>query len=360
MIIRHKSIKSKEMLVANLYFLKETNGMYYYCRDYMASTTAQSVIIAKPRLANKIRGDWQNWRKNIELVEVGNVASLALLAYLYASTRAFIFTPTPHPMPIPGIKQLIVVHDDYPFKGSHLAKLKRFMLAIALRVSNSKVGYINKSCAKGFAETLVPGKLKDTYYMPNAWPSGEPAAAEKLSVQDRKIILGMTGTDSLKKRHELIIREIIRQGKSQRYYFKIYGHANDYTRLIEREFKGKVEIEIVDSDKTSLAQYLATIDAIACASLGEGFSRPIAYALTQGIKCYLLSDAVFEEFYGEISSLHDSVSDLVNALITSGGCGLQNIQLQNKVEARRKETEQSFVKACQLLDQYHLSPQMEE
>src|SRR5689334_8052505 len=98
-------------LVLNLWHLKNTNGMFYYAVDYARSLQRPATLLLHPRL------------QGVSAAMFGDLPILRLDLWGYfkfflqlLARSGGVFTPTPHPLPFLG-RQIVVVHDSYPFRG---------------------------------------------------------------------------------------------------------------------------------------------------------------------------------------------------------------------------------------------------
>lgn len=299
------------MISANFYHIKSTNGLYFYGLDYLRENLALvRLVLVRPSLETKIR----------EALPSVHVVACSATRYIREVVRAssrgdLLYTPTSHPLP--GInRQWIVLHDAYPFEIGPMAKLKKLLLQISLSLSRCTVGYINRSDAKSFVETLgvAPDRM---IFAPNRFP--EPARP-LLSVSpalEGVTIVGLLGTDSAKKNYDRLFAEVRRAGLSKLLAFRVYGHETNYFSNICAQFS-ELKIELARSDDERLDDFMSRVDVLASAAEQEGFGRPIAAALLAGMRVELLDRPVFREFFSGGARFHSDVDMLVQSLPSSG------------------------------------------
>ncbi len=295
-------------MILNLYFIKNTNGLFYYSLDYYESLKSDiEYVIVNDAIfyaASKYFGQ-------------GLIKKMTLLQFLGFCIHAFkenifIFTPSSHPIPFVR-NQLVVVHDPYPFYGGIIQNIKRFLLKISLITSRCNVGHINTSNSLPFIEKLNVPNCKRVF-MPNKFPDPPQTRLIGSRKIDDNIRIGLVGTDSAKKRYELLFKEILLKDLENSIDIKLYGHHNSYVSNLCSKFDS-INVEVINSDSISLQAFLTEIDILVSVAIDEGFSRPIAAALQSGIPCHLLESPVFSEFYSGYAYLYHDIQALIEGII---------------------------------------------
>lgn len=301
-------------MLCNLWHIKQTNGLYYYALDYLRAIEPRVPLLVRSALLEATRSALPDH-------EVRAVGAGGLIAQLLgAALRGrWVFTPTAHPFPLLK-RQLIVIHDDYPFLGPH-GKLKRQVFRTLLAMSGCHVGHINHSTAlRAIPNDLVPSARR--WYVPNQGPLDQDIDAlrqRRLAMlsadgnKDGRLRIALFGTDSRKKRYEMLFDAVRRAGLADRLSFAAYGHPTPYLDELTASFP-ELSIALIHSSTTPMETFLADADGVVSVAEHEGFGRPIALALAVGLPCFLLRSPVFEEFFGSSVSLHASVDALVSAL----------------------------------------------
>lgn len=310
MSVRSRAVNHDESgrdVLINLAFIKSLNGLFYFAMDYVAELedAVSAILVRSPALAAAAR---QRYPATKIRVLGGMRASLEILA---ASRRGeAVFTPSSHPIPWCS-RQLVVVHDTFPFEGG-IGRLKAALFFMSMRTSRAMAGCINESDARAF---LLQGGLKPTRILlsPNRMlpPQSVPMKGEL--VLSGPPIVGLFGTDSTKKDYEKLFTEIKAHPVHLRPKFRLYGQRNDYIDNILTRFSD-LDIELTNSKEIGLEQFVRSVDLVASAATREGFSRPIALALSLGIPCWVVDAPVYREFYGGAAIFHASVESLAQAL----------------------------------------------
>lgn len=301
-------------MICNLWHIKQTNGLYYYALDYLRAIKPRVPVLVRPALL-------ETTRRALPGHSVQAVGASGLIARLLcAALRGrWVFTPTSHPFPLLK-RQLIVIHDDYPFLGPR-GNLKRKVFHTLLAMSGCHVGHINHSTAlRAIPNDLVPSSRR--WYVPNLGPLDQDIdilRQRRLAMlsagenKDGRLCIALFGTDSRKKRYEMLFDAVRRAGLADRLSFAAYGHPTPYLDELTASFP-ELSITLIHSSTTPMETFLADADGVVSVAEHEGFGRPVALALAAGLPCYLLRSPVFEEFFGSSVSLHASVDALVSAL----------------------------------------------
>ncbi|MBC7431941.1 MAG: glycosyltransferase [Rubritepida sp.] len=293
------------MIVGNLYFIKNTNGLFYYGADYLRDQTDLiREILVRPALAEAARAMFPG----VSIVTCENAHALWHHAKQASHRGDVLYTPTPHPLPLID-RQWVVVHDAYPFLASK-GRLKRMLLRLSLAMSRCRVAFINESETLGFVHALgvmparlifAPNKVADSDRPPR--PASPPALPLKV---------GLVGTDSSKKRYDELLQAVTAAGLQSSIELCFYGHRTPYFEgVCQRHQEACVTLQ--ESDRCSLDDFLTSIHALVSVADLEGFGRPIAAALTAGVPCLLRRKPVFQEFFST-ARFFDDTGSLVAAL----------------------------------------------
>ena len=294
------------MVIVNFFNLKNTNGMYYYALDYIQrSKPAVGRILVRPNLAGEVRRQLPGLTV-VECDLAGFIANV-LVAWVRGG---FFYTPTPHPLPFIS-RQLIVVHDSYPFLGA-LGTFKKFLLRLSLGSSRCLVGYINRSDARSFVAQIGVREARQIF-APNYFPPALSLSRKDRSTHLLRLRVGLFGTDSPKKNYEALFDEVVSSGHADLMEFRIYGHKTAYFSALTSRF-GSVRCELVESDRFGLAEFLDSVDVVVSVALSEGFGRPIAAALASGVPCFLIETQVFREFFDGAAKFEATISGIVAQL----------------------------------------------
>lgn len=326
------------MVIVNFWHLKNTNGMYWYALDYVRELKNVDGIFAR-------KGALVRLEQDLPSITVHRLTSLQyLFAYLQLlfSSRYFLYTPTPHPLPFLR-KQMVVFHDPYPFlKG--LGHIKRWLFFMAGFSAGCTVGVINRSVAERFVSPLR--KRCNIVFAPNR--IAEPLSlSPKKSSENKPLIVGLLGADSPKKRYEVLF-EALRLVEGSNIRFKVYGHSTPYWTSVRRAYPD-VPAELLPSDQVGLKDFFEQVDCLVSVSKGEGFSRLIALAVVSGMPVFLIDDPVYREFYSGVSVLFESEFSLLEQLNGSKGGGHLNGEGFAEVLMR---CESGWRKACGYLNAF--------
>lgn len=326
------------MVIVNFWHLKNTNGMYWYALDYVrALGNVEGIYVRKgalvrleqdlPGIAVHRLSGWQYVRAYLQLL---------------FSTRHFLYTPTPHPLPLLR-KQMVVLHDPYPFlKG--VGHIKRWLFFVAACSAGCTVGVINRSVAERFVNPLR--KRCNIMFAPNR--IAEPLSlAPKKSSENDPLIVGLLGADSPKKRYEVLFEALsLVEGSNIR--FKVYGHVTPYWASVKQAYPD-IPVELLSSDEVGLVDFFDQVDCLVSVSKGEGFSRLIALAVVSGMSVFLIDDPVYREFYSGVSVLFESEYALLEQL--NGSKGGANLNGEGFAEVL-KRCESGWREACGYLNAF--------
>lgn len=298
--------KNTEMLT-NLLPLKATNGMFYFAKDYIRQLKRPHHVF----VAQKLSGAQEGWHSSE--VELKSAIWLTILKIWFNGFfgKVAIFTPTPHPLPFIS-RQLVVVHDSFPFKGWK-GSIKKWLFKLSLMTSKCKVAYINHSDSKRFVESCLSDKRRHVY-LPNHYPGVSSSRVKRQRLDSDYLKVALVGTDSSKKNYGLLFDAIRRLGMRDMVRFFVYGHNTAYFEKVKSEFSD-MEIELTMSDAVDLHSFFEKVDCLVSVAKNEGFGRPIAYALSLGIPCFLIEDEVFREFYNGMAVFSSTVEELIGKIL---------------------------------------------
>ncbi|WP_374587317.1 hypothetical protein [Ideonella dechloratans] len=297
-------------MLANLWMLKAPNGMFWYAVDYLQAVDTPTTVLVRPRLLKDAKRNFT--APNIS-VRAGNVATLLWLILLTALREQAIYCPTPHP--IPWIRnQLVTFHDAYPFEGIW-GRVKLQLLRWGLATSKCYIGYINKSMALPYLEGMGVS-FDRLIYIPNIPPpaSAPSSAARNPSEENKLLQLAAFGTDSEKKRYPELLKIIDQSTYKDRIHLHLYGEKNPYVSNLQARFPD-VRLTVHSASDEPIQKFLSEIDAVIGIALNEGFGRPIATALMQGIPCYLSKSQTFLEFFSELALFSNNIDELIQAAL---------------------------------------------
>lgn len=289
------------MVVVNLFGLKQTNGMYFYALDYINEIRGVEKVLVNKRFFYRLK---ESDRHNFKCCSfVGFLFELISCVI----NGKFIYTPTSHPLPFYS-KQLVVIHDIYPFQHGKLSKIKRMLFDFAAFTSRCGIGYINKSEVLPYitGNKCLMGRL---FFLPNLMPNVNDLKFTPKKKNRCEIVIGLIGSDSDKKKYHSLCAKIVESDFYESVKIVIYGHDNDYTDYIIGEFKN-IDIQVMKSDANCLSKFFSSIDVIVSVAEGEGFGRPLASAVALGLPCYLISNKINNEFFSDVC-ICESIEDLI-------------------------------------------------
>jgi glycosyltransferase involved in cell wall biosynthesis len=294
------------MILVNLFNIKNTNGLFYYGIDYIKTFRKMpDRVLVRPVLFQAI----SEMCSGVRIVPCTFFSAWVELLKAALSGKT-IYTPTSHPLPFVN-RQVVVLHDTYPFAG-RLGWLKARLFLLSARTSRCLLAYINVTDGlafyrrHGFDENRL-------VFAPNRF-SGAIARHRSMRPEgERRLIVGLVGTDSPKKNYAALFSAVRASAKSHDVVFAVYGHATEYFRSLQANFSD-LAIQLIESDHSALSVYLAGLDVLVSVAANEGFGRPIASALESGVPCFLLEYPVFREFFGEGARFFGDTSSLVSAL----------------------------------------------
>lgn len=292
-------------IIINLWHLKNTNGMFFYAKDYMNDLSVNKCIVI--RQGSNVEKHCLLDSKYERIITLNGFQYL-LFMLKAAFNETWVFTPTSHPIPFIN-KQLIVVHDTYPFTGMK-GRFKKILFLTSCLLSKCKIGYINNSRVK--KELLGFGfPLEKLMFTPNKFPVLDTNFIHSPNFDDSgRITLGLVGTDSDKKNYHQLFSVINNYKLKEKFVFHIYGHNTEYFQQLIAGFPD-IRVVLVNSNDKSIESYLQEIHCLISVCTDEGFGRPIATALINHIPCLLLNCAVFKEFYSSSAYFFESIEQLV-------------------------------------------------
>lgn len=301
------------MIVGNLYFIKNTNGLFYYGVDYLLDQRELvREILVRPAVENAARAMFPG----IPVIACGRMRELWRRAWMAHRRGDILYTPTPHPLPLIN-RQWIVVHDAYPFMDGR-GRVKRLLLRLSLAMSRCRVAYINESETLSFVKQLGVASSR-LLFAPNKMQAGSGLCRPPRAIM-APLKVGLVGTDSPKKYYDELLVAVSAAGLQQQISFHVYGHRTPYYEQV-RSHHADARLVLHESDEQSLHDFLNGIDLLVSVAALEGFGRPIAAALMMGIPCFLLKRPVFQEFF-TTACFFDDTGDLVKGLKVAIALGL--------------------------------------
>lgn len=297
------------MIVANLYYINSTNGLFYYGVDYLKEKKDLiRKVLVKPGLSSAVSHALRD--QKILPCTPGRM----IYEVIKSGTRGdVVYTPTPHPLPYVS-NQWIVVHDSYPFTIGYKGRIKRWMLQWSLSTSRCRVAYINESEALPFVAALGIGADR-RLLAPNKFPSASGPFPRVVRSPGERLIVGLVGTDSPKKNYERLFAEIMLTGLENLFCFCVYGHNSLYLAQVCSGYP-HINMQLIESDNNSLTDFFSQIHLLVSVADQEGFGRPIAGALLTGLPCLLLARPVFKEFFEPGALFFENEEKMVQTLIT--------------------------------------------
>ena len=283
------------MIIVNLFFLKNINGMFYYGMDYIGSQSA--TLLVKKGLRIK-----KNDYPNLTIIELDSI--LQLIVFLYKNNYKVLFTPTPHPIPF-FKRQFVTLHDFYPFHGL-TGFFKYLLFVVGSSTSKSKTLVINKYVKRSLWLYLQRNSI---IFAPNFISTNNNDV--KPSYPNFKY--GLIGTDSEKKNYSLLLTAM---PKNFIKHFALYGNDSSYAKQLIILY-GKLGLTFVDSEKVSLNSFIEQCSSVVSVAKGEGFARPIAASINAGKPVFLINDPVFKEFYEGCAIFHEKIDELVLDLVAN-------------------------------------------
>lgn len=317
------------MKLVNFFFLKNMNGMFFYCLDYVADQEVV-ILVRKGREMNLPK-----LNENLRFVEIDSF--FGLLRFIFKNDYEVLYCPTPHPIPF-AAKQVITLHDLYPFMGI-LGALKYTLMVIGAMSSRSRIAVINRILIKNiFVKNIPVGKI----YAPNPISLVDKNSINELEKKSykpkSKFSIGLIGTDSTKKNYNdlfsILPTNLINK-------CAIYGNVSDYSIEI-MDLYSKHGLTHVTPEKTNLVEFINSCQGIVSVAKGEGFGRPIAKSLLLGKPIFLIDDPVFREFFDKSANFYNNIYSMgedLSDLIRSNEITLEGIDMEpflKKVEIINK------------------------
>lgn len=317
------------MIVVNMWFIKHTNGLFHYGLDYAAALggAVREIWVRDEALAQAVR------RRLPAARVVYRTAPMLVVGIAQVRRQGdLMFTPSSHPLAGPR-RQVVVVHDSFPFTGT-VGAIKLALFRLGLALSGGAAAFINRADGQRFLERcgLDPAR---TQYLPNRIVGSNTEPARGILTLRRPIIVGLFGSDSPKKNYDALFAAFGAAEAQAPLAWRIYGHANEYTERLRAGYPD-LAIEVVASDAMDMAAFIASIDVAVSVAEGEGFARPVALALLQGVPTLLLDTPVFREFYAGSALLFGTPAALADALAgLRPGAKLPRPVLASAAELRR-------------------------
>lgn len=293
------------MIVANLYFIKNTNGLFYYSVDYLRS---QRDITRKILVRPDMQSAAERFFPGALIETCHNFFAMMRHSFVAARIGDLVYTPTPHPLPMLNL-QWVVVHDSYPFL-SGIGRVKLFLLRMSLATSQCRIAYINETETRDFVEGFnIPEQR--LIFAPNIIDN-RATDVERAGYTGGTLRVGLVGTDSAKKCYSELLESVAAAGLLSDVEFIIFGHLTPYFNKICQHYPN-ARITLKNSDAHSLNDFLMDVDLVVSVANLEGFGRPIASALIERVPCFLLRKPVFLEFF-PTATFFETIASLVAAL----------------------------------------------
>lgn len=288
-------------MIVNFTFLNSKNGMFYYAQDYIESTKCCAVEVV---------GDC-----NLRTDFYTKVKNSCIIYYNAIFKSSFIYTPTIHPMPFIN-NQLVVCHDSYPFKGFK-GRIKRTLLNLALKTSSCKVAYINRGDSKSFVDSLSLEESRKVFLPNLIKPSDMNSVRNKPAQTEGFINIALIGTDSDKKRYEVLFESVLKCEKEikSRVKFHLFGGYTQYCDYLIKKYNAKLNLSWCNPKDQELSEFLRASNVLISIARGEGFGRPISFSLQLGLPTMLIDDPTFVEFFGQVAYIYSSEESLVDSII---------------------------------------------
>lgn len=309
------------MITVNLYPIKNANGLFWYAIDFLRSAPANTRILCRSQHVALLKSQLPD----------ADITACDFKTMLYHITESWLrgqrlVAFTPHPVPF-FRNQAIVVHDDFPFLGKY-GRFKQFLFTLGATSSSCKVGYTNRANAEKFIDAAgIPKQNK--FYISNPTPQLHDSVRQVAFHDGTNRKIGLFGTDSPKKQYDLLLASARKFGKLASYSFLIYGTKNHYTQALHDAYPD-AQIEVVNSSETNMETFLKNIDLAVSCSIGEGFGRPIALALSMGVPSFLLDCDVFREFYADAAVFYANIDQLWEKLAEPLPVGISATWLQTR------------------------------
>ena len=294
------------MMLVNLWMLKSRNGMYWYALDYFKRVDVPTTFLVRKRKSSLFKNNLED--AGFEVKEVGLLGLAVTMLGCMLSGR-FVFTPTPHPVPLLR-NQVLVVHDLFPFSG-RFGALKRLLFRFGIKTSGATIAHINRSICLSFLDQMALPQGSKFIFAPNVPPVlDDSVSGTAANARSQKIMMGAFGTDSPKKSYESLLSHPAWNGRLK---LRIYGHDNNYVRRLRERF-GANSFDLVSSDETSVSQFIQSVDGVLSVAQGEGFGRPLATAIAAKVPCHLLDSPAFREFFDGNARFYDDIASLLDGV----------------------------------------------
>jgi hypothetical protein len=309
-------------VVANLYFIKHANGLFWYAVDYLRALEGVETVLVRTGMGEVARAALPGMR----VVEAGGREAMAELSRAVRA-GAFLYCPTSHPLPFVS-RQIVVLHDLFPFKEGGKGRVKEALFLGSLRTSRCTVGFINRSVSGRFlSQRGIPES--QTLYAPNAISAPEGAPTVPAPGGGGRTRVGLMGTDGHKKGYGPLFASASALGLASRLEFVLFGGETPYTAELRRAHPD-VPFRLVDPRRSSLEAFLAGTDVLLSLSEDEGFGRPLAAGVMRGIPAFVRHGPIAEEFFAGLVETFDDPRPVLERL------GTGHIPAAPPEEARRR------------------------